>query len=294
MNTYLLIALAAGAAALIAFVITYFVMRAQQIKACNALENELIAAQKDLENAQKLQKMQQESFSAQLEAVRSQLTAETEKLLKQREESLQKKAEETFRNLTDPLGKDLKAMQESFDAQKRSQTEGTATLKTAVEQAVKHLQDQTQAIGSKADNLAQALTIPDYIVFSIIGLIGGALVAYPIAMHKARSWTELMLRKVSHEALIGAFCGLVCMLAFYEAGILGIFLALTIGIVGGFLHTEFGIQLGDSGIDIIGGLPDNLLFLFDRALIVDCDHLVENVGRPLRGCVVQRQIHNTF
>ena len=157
MNTYLLIALAAGAAALVAFVITYFVMRAQQIKACNTLENELIAAQKDLENAQKLQKMQQESFSAQLEAVRSQLTAETEKLLKQREESLQKKAEETFRNLTDPLGKDLKAMQESFDAQKRSQTEGTATLKTAVEQAVKHLQDQTQAIGSKADNLAQAL-----------------------------------------------------------------------------------------------------------------------------------------
>ena len=94
------------------------------------------------------------------------------------------------------------------------------------------------------NNLAQALTIPDYIVFSIIGLIGGALVAYPIAMHKARSWTELMLRKVSHEALIGAFCGLVCMLAFYEAGILGIFLALTIGIVGGFLHTEFGIHTG--------------------------------------------------
>ena len=157
MNTYLLIALAAGAAALVAFVITYFVMRAQQIKACNTLENELIAAQKDLENAQKLQKMQQESFSAQLEAVRSQLTAETEKLLKQREESLQKKAEETFRNLTDPLGKDLKAMQESFEASKRTQAEGNATLKTAVEQAVKHLQDQTSSIGSKADNLAQAL-----------------------------------------------------------------------------------------------------------------------------------------
>ena len=64
--------------------------------------------------------------------------------------------------------------------------------------------------------------------------------AYPIAMHKARSWTELMLRAISHEALIGAFCGLVVMLAFYEAGILGVFLALTIGLVGGFLHT--GVQ----------------------------------------------------
>ena len=94
------------------------------------------------------------------------------------------------------------------------------------------------------NNLSQLLTIPDYIIFGIIGLIGGALVAYPIAMHKARSWTELMLRAISHEALIGAFCGLVVMLAFYEAGILGVFLALTIGLVGGFLHSEFGVHTG--------------------------------------------------
>lgn len=155
MNTYLIIA--AVAAVIIAVVITYLIMHAHEVKACNELENKLIAAQKDLENAEKLQKMQQEAFSQQLEAVRSQLSAETEKLLQQREEALQKKAEETFRTLSAPLGKDLKAMQESFEAQKRSQAEGSASLKTAVEQAVKHLQDQTTAIGNKADNLAQAL-----------------------------------------------------------------------------------------------------------------------------------------
>ena len=155
MNTYFIIA--AVAAVIVAVVITWLIMHSHEVKACNELENKLIGTQKDLENAQKLQKMQQESFAQQLEAVKSQLSAETEKLLKQREESLRQKAEETFRTLTDPLGKDLKAMQESFDAQKRSQTEGTASLKTAMEQAVKHLQDQTQAIGSKADNLAQAL-----------------------------------------------------------------------------------------------------------------------------------------
>lgn len=94
------------------------------------------------------------------------------------------------------------------------------------------------------NNLSQLLSLPDYIIFGVIGLICGALVAYPIAMHKARSWTELMLRVVSHEALIGAFCGLVVMLAFYEAGILGVFLALTIGLVGGFLHTVFGVHTG--------------------------------------------------
>ena len=155
MNTYIIIA--AVAAVIVAVVITWLIMRAHEVKACNELENKLIGAQKDLENAQKLQKMQQESFAQQLDAVKSQLSAETEKLLKQREDSLQQKAEETFRNLAGPLGKDLKAMQESFDAQKRTQAEGTASLKTAMEQAVKHLQDQTQAIGSKADNLAQAL-----------------------------------------------------------------------------------------------------------------------------------------
>ncbi len=157
MNTVELIIIAAAVAVILAVVITWLIMHAHEVKACNALENQLIVARRDLENADKLQKMQQESFSQQLEAVRSQLSAETEKLLKQREEALQQKAEETFKTLAGPLGKDLKAMQESFENQKRSQTEGNASLKTAMEQAVKNLREQTSAIGSKADNLAQAL-----------------------------------------------------------------------------------------------------------------------------------------
>ena len=169
MNTTLYIVIAVAAVLLLAaVVITYLIMHARQVKACNALENELIRSQEALKNAQALreaelqafeksEELRKASFREQLEAVKAQMSAETEKLLKQREEALNAKAEETFKTLMGPLGKDLKAMQESFDAQKRSQTEGTATLKTAVEQAVKHLQDQTQAIGSKADNLASAL-----------------------------------------------------------------------------------------------------------------------------------------
>jgi len=158
MNNYIIVVVAVVFVVVaVAVVITWLIMRSHEVKACNKLENELIAAKRDLENAEKLQKMQQESFAQQLDAVKSQLSAETEKLLKQREETLQQKAEETFKTLTGPLGKDLKAMQESFDAQKRTQAEGTASLKTAMEQAVKHLQEQTQSIGSKADNLAQAL-----------------------------------------------------------------------------------------------------------------------------------------
>ncbi len=51
MNTYIIIA--AAAAVIIAVVITWLIMRAHEVKACNELENKLIGAQKDLENAQK-------------------------------------------------------------------------------------------------------------------------------------------------------------------------------------------------------------------------------------------------
>jgi DNA recombination protein RmuC len=147
----LLILIAVGAAVCAVLFYSQKVKALSELKAAQSIREAEAAAH------EKALKMQQDAFDKQLEAVRNQLTAETEKLLQQREEALQKKAEETFRNITGPLGKDLKAMQESFEASKRSQAEGSATLKTAMEQAVKHLQDQTTSIGTKADNLAQAL-----------------------------------------------------------------------------------------------------------------------------------------
>jgi len=104
-----------------------------------------------------LREANETALKQQIEAIRAQMTAETEKLLKQREEAISKKAEETFKNISGNLGKDLKTMQEAFDAQKKSQTEGAAQLKEAMEQAVKNLQQQTSSIGAKADSLASAL-----------------------------------------------------------------------------------------------------------------------------------------
>ena len=152
----------------VAIVITWLVMRSHEVKTCNNLENRLLVSETELKTARELReadalahekamKMQQEAFQQQLEAVKSQLSAETEKLLKQREEALQQKAEETFKNLTGPLGKDLKTMQEAFEAQKEAQNKGSATIKEVMDYAVKNLREQTASIGSKADNLAQAL-----------------------------------------------------------------------------------------------------------------------------------------
>ena len=141
-TTIIIVVVAVVFTAVVTFLVTYLVMQRKQ----NRLENELIIARENQKAAETMR-----------EAIKAQMVAETEQLLKQREEALTKQAEETFKNLTGGLGKDIKNMQEAFEAQKRTQTESGATLKTVVEQAVKHLQEQTSAIGTKADNLAQAL-----------------------------------------------------------------------------------------------------------------------------------------
>lgn len=89
-----------------------------------------------------------------------------------------------------------------------------------------------------------ALGIPQYLLYGFIGIICGALFAYPLSMKQARKWTAAMFRYVSHEALIGAFLGLICMLAFYEAGLFGIFVAVIVGLFGGILNNFFGIHTG--------------------------------------------------
>lgn len=105
------------------------------------------------ENAVKLD----EAHKQTIEAVKSEMSVQTEKILKQREEELSKKAEETFKTISGNIGKDLKDMKEAFDGNKKAQTETSVSLKTQLDEAVKHLRDQAGTIGAKADHLADAL-----------------------------------------------------------------------------------------------------------------------------------------
>lgn len=93
-------------------------------------------------------------------------------------------------------------------------------------------------------NLSTYLEPWHYIVFGIIGIFGGAMIAYPVAVKQGRKWTGLMFKYVSHEALIGSFLGLIIMLSYYEAGFTGIFASLAIGLFGGLLNNLFEIHTG--------------------------------------------------
>jgi DNA recombination protein RmuC len=104
-----------------------------------------------------LKKSHEEALMRQLETVKAQVTAESEKMLKAREDELEKKAKQTFEAITGGLNKDIKDMKEAFEKNKEAHTQTSQSLKENLESAVKHLREQTISIGTKADNLADAL-----------------------------------------------------------------------------------------------------------------------------------------
>ena len=90
-------------------------------------------------------------------AARTALALENEKTLKAREESLKKEAAEAMRVITGDLNKDIRDMKEAFDAQKKTHVEESSSIRTQFAETVRNLKEQTESIGSRAENLANAL-----------------------------------------------------------------------------------------------------------------------------------------
>lgn len=123
-----------------------------------AADNNLLEVRKSYDSMlSEIKKSHEKALAQQVEAIKTEMTAQTEAVLKAREEELGKKAEETFKNITGTLGKDLEEMKKSFNENKKAQTESSASLKEHLENAVKNLKERTEDIGNKADNLADAL-----------------------------------------------------------------------------------------------------------------------------------------
>ena len=103
------------------------------------------------------QERQKTLMDMQIQAIKAQLVEENEKNLKAREEALNLKAKETFEHISGDLSKDFEKMAKAFDESRKTQNETTAEIKEKFATTVKHLEEQTQRIGQRADNLASAL-----------------------------------------------------------------------------------------------------------------------------------------
>lgn len=110
------------------------------------------------ENAlNEVRKTHAETLGRQIEALKSEMKAETDELLRKREEELNRKAHETFTNITGGLEKDIKGMKEAFESNKKTQSETSSAMKESLANAIRNLEENTKSIGTKADNLADAL-----------------------------------------------------------------------------------------------------------------------------------------
>lgn len=98
-------------------------------------------------------------------------------------------------------------------------------------------------------NLHDLLSTWEFLVFGLLAVAIASLIAYPFAMtnaHRAASW---VMRNVSHEAIIGAFAGLILVICLYEGGLLAVLVTLTVGLVGGVMNRMFGVH---SGVQFMG------------------------------------------
>ena len=154
------------AAVIIVALVVAWILSAGKMKA--RFNEELIRKDADLKTANILRQNEikqreiaiaelKESQEKAIEAAKTALALENEKILKAREEALKKEAAETMKAITGGLDQNIKDMKAAFEAQKKTQTEESASIKTQFAETVKHLKEQTDSIGNKAENLASAL-----------------------------------------------------------------------------------------------------------------------------------------
>ena len=156
-----LIAAAVVAVALIALVIAW-VRKDAQLRTSEALrESEKAQHERAMDEVKaghekaiaELKEGQQKA----IDAARTALALENEKTLKAREEALKQEAAETMKTITGGLDRNIQEMKAAFEAQKKSQAEESSAIKTQFAETVRHLKEQTDTIGNKAETLASAL-----------------------------------------------------------------------------------------------------------------------------------------
>ena len=96
----------------------------------------------------------------------------------------------------------------------------------------------------QVNNLHTLLSTWEFFGYGMLAVVVAILIAYPFTMnyaHRAASWVS---RKISHEAVIATFVGLILVIGIWEGGALGLLVIITVGLLGGFLSRFLGFNIG--------------------------------------------------
>lgn len=98
--------------------------------------------------------------------------------------------------------------------------------------------------GGQIVNLHTMLTSGQFLGYGLLAVAIATAVAYPLTMNYARGAAAFVARRISHEAIIATFVGLVLVIGLWEGQFLGLLVILTIGLVGGLLYRILGFNTG--------------------------------------------------
>ena len=100
------------------------------------------------------------------------------------------------------------------------------------------------AATGQTHNLHNLLSHWEFLGYGLLAVALAAVVSYPFAMNFARRAALFVSRKVSHEAIIATFVGLIIVISVWEGQLLGLLVILTMGLMGGLLSRSFGFNTG--------------------------------------------------
>jgi len=94
------------------------------------------------------------------------------------------------------------------------------------------------------NNLHNLLNNWEFLGYGLLAVAIAALVSYPFAMNYARRAAWFVSTRVSHEAIIATFVGLILVISVWEGGFLGLLVILTMGLTGGLLSRALAFNAG--------------------------------------------------
>ncbi|MEL7938321.1 tripartite tricarboxylate transporter permease [Pseudomonas delhiensis] len=100
------------------------------------------------------------------------------------------------------------------------------------------------AVSGQVHNLHSLMEPWEFLVFGLLAVLVAVLIAYPFAMNFAHRAASFVSRRVSHEAVIATFVGLILVIGLWEGGVLGLLVILSVGLVGGLLGRFLGFNIG--------------------------------------------------
>ncbi|SFC53997.1 Tripartite tricarboxylate transporter TctA family protein [Pseudomonas citronellolis] len=100
------------------------------------------------------------------------------------------------------------------------------------------------AASGQVHNLHSLMGPWEFLVVGLLAVLVAALVAYPFAMNFAHRAAAFVSQRVSHEAVIATFVGLILVVGLWEGGLLGLLVILSMGLVGGLLGRFLGFNIG--------------------------------------------------